>query len=193
VVIGEGTAQAASRQERILEVAAELFASRGFRATSVGDIGDAVGISGPALYRHVQNKQSMLDSVCLAGMRSLLEGAREIVAVGDPPTRTLDELIRMRVSFAFGVHRWAFLIYRNEEENLSTRARRQMTALYDLYRAEWVRVLTQVRPAADTVELQVAWLAAHALVGYTAMNETGDDKHDLEEHLFRMAKAVLLA
>lgn len=185
--------QAESRQDQILEVAAELFATRGFHATSVGDIGNAVGISGPALYRHFANKQSMLDAVCLAGMRSLLDGAREVVARGSPAPEALDELIRMRVSFAFGMHRSVFLIYRNEEGSVSPRARRQMTALYDLYRAEWVRLLSQVRPAADMAELHVAWLASHVLIGYTALNETGTDEHDLKEHLFRMAKAVLLA
>jgi AcrR family transcriptional regulator len=193
VVVKEGANQTDSRQDQILEGAAELFASRGYRTTSVGDIGDAVGMSGPALYRHFPNKQSMLDAICLAGMRSLLDSARTIVAAGKVPTVTLDNLIRMRVEFAFGLHRFTFLIYRNEEGHLSARANRQMSAMHDLYRAEWVRVLTNVRPAADTVELQVAWLAAHALIGYTSMNDTGNDEHDFKEHLFRMAKAVLLA
>ncbi|MGH3950933.1 MAG: helix-turn-helix domain-containing protein, partial [Pseudonocardiaceae bacterium] len=49
-----------SRREQILAAAAELFAQHGFHGVGIDDIGAAVGISGPALYRHFRSKDAML-------------------------------------------------------------------------------------------------------------------------------------
>lgn len=49
-----------TRREQILATAAELFAHRGFNGVSINDIGAAVGISGPALYRHFASKDDLV-------------------------------------------------------------------------------------------------------------------------------------
>ena len=49
-----------SRRAQILAAAAERFARYGFHGVSIDDIGAAVGISGPALYRHFRSKEAML-------------------------------------------------------------------------------------------------------------------------------------
>ncbi|MGH3360722.1 MAG: TetR/AcrR family transcriptional regulator, partial [Nocardioidaceae bacterium] len=48
------------RKQQILDTAAELFATRGFHGVSVHDIGTAVGVSGPALYRYFDGKNAIL-------------------------------------------------------------------------------------------------------------------------------------
>ena len=50
----------ADRHAAILHEAAALFAERGFSGVSLEDIGGAVGVSGPALYRHFASKDAML-------------------------------------------------------------------------------------------------------------------------------------
>ena len=49
-----------NRREQIVATAATLFAERGFHGVSVGDIGAAVGISGPGLYKHFPAKDDLL-------------------------------------------------------------------------------------------------------------------------------------
>jgi AcrR family transcriptional regulator len=48
------------RKEQIRQVAARLFRERGFHATSVRDIAEAVGLQGGSLYTHVQSKDDLL-------------------------------------------------------------------------------------------------------------------------------------
>ena len=48
-----------SRRQQILDTAAELFAARGFHWVSVADLGAAVGISGPGLYKHFAGKDEL--------------------------------------------------------------------------------------------------------------------------------------
>lgn len=50
-------------RERILDVARNQFLERGFAATSMQEIADAVGMTKPALYYHFKDKQDLLLAV----------------------------------------------------------------------------------------------------------------------------------
>jgi AcrR family transcriptional regulator len=50
-------------RERILDEARSLFLERGFAATSMQEIADAVGMTKPALYYHFKDKQDLLVAV----------------------------------------------------------------------------------------------------------------------------------
>lgn len=50
-------------RERILDTAEELFARYGFSATSITDIAEKVGIRGPGVYKHYQNKLHIYECV----------------------------------------------------------------------------------------------------------------------------------
>src|SRR5207248_7046887 len=52
-----------SRYGDIVDVAAELFATKGYAATSIQDIADAVGILKGSLYHYINTKEDLLVSV----------------------------------------------------------------------------------------------------------------------------------
>lgn len=54
---------AKSTKQRILDAAEQLFAQRGFEATAIVDITDAIGISGPGFYKHFSNKTALYEAV----------------------------------------------------------------------------------------------------------------------------------
>jgi len=49
--------------ERVLDVAENLFAERGYQATSLGDVAERVGIRSPSLYNHFRNKEALYHAV----------------------------------------------------------------------------------------------------------------------------------
>src|SRR5256885_3316521 len=67
---------AKSTVERILDAAEAGFAARGYSATSVGEIADAVGIRGPSLYKHFATKKHLYKAV----MKRLLDPYFEMLA-----------------------------------------------------------------------------------------------------------------
>tara|TARA_R110002049_G_scaffold96993_5_gene236847 strand:+ start:4153 stop:4791 length:639 start_codon:yes stop_codon:yes gene_type:complete len=57
------TAVVPSTAERILDAAEDLFAAKGYSATSLGDVADRVGIRSPSLYNHFKNKEALYEAV----------------------------------------------------------------------------------------------------------------------------------
>jgi len=65
------------RRAQIVEAAATLFEQRGLFGTGMDQIGSAVGISGPAIYRHFANKDAVLAAVLADGQEDLLRPFRD--------------------------------------------------------------------------------------------------------------------
>src|SRR4051812_30154238 len=61
---GSGRKSSGARSElmeqRLLEVASQLFSERGFTGTSLQDIAEAMGVSRPALYYYAKSKEEIL-------------------------------------------------------------------------------------------------------------------------------------
>lgn len=78
-----------SKKNAILRAAARLFRDRGFEATRLTDIADALNITKPALYYHVGNKEEILITIQRMGLEQMLDGF-DALAAGD---RTGAELL----------------------------------------------------------------------------------------------------
>src|SRR5687768_7576026 len=71
----ERSRQKADRRQAILTAAATLFAQRGYAGVTIEDLGAAVGVSGPAVYRHFPGKAAVLAAILQGASRTLLDGA----------------------------------------------------------------------------------------------------------------------
>lgn len=89
----------AARPAAIRRAALELFMAQGYEATTMADIGAAVGIRGPSLYKHVASKQELLAEIMAATMDALLDGHREAIAGTTDPTERLRRAVRAHVRF----------------------------------------------------------------------------------------------
>lgn len=54
----------ASKKGLIIEKAASMFRERGFAATSMRDLAEAVGIEAASLYNHIKSKNEILEAIC---------------------------------------------------------------------------------------------------------------------------------
>ena len=53
-----------SRREIIIEKAATLFKEKGFKAASMREIADVVGVEAASLYNHIKSKNELLNIIC---------------------------------------------------------------------------------------------------------------------------------
>jgi AcrR family transcriptional regulator len=71
-----------SRRAELLELAAKMFAERGYGQTTVRDIADAAGILSGSLYHHFDSKESMVDEILRTFLDELFARYREVVDAG---------------------------------------------------------------------------------------------------------------
>ncbi|MEV6736708.1 TetR/AcrR family transcriptional regulator [Streptomyces sp. NPDC051104] len=142
---------ATTRREQILKEAARLFAERGFHGVGVDEIGAAVGISGPGLYRHFAGKDAMLAELLVGISGQLLTGARRRVAEADggpdgrSPEAVLDSLIEGHIDFALD-DRPLITLHDRELDRLRDSDRKLVRQLQRQYVELWVEVLREVYP-----------------------------------------------
>ena len=82
------------RQERVVAIAAQLFAERGYAATSMTDLSEATGLAAGGLYHYIGSKKQLLFRICDELMEPLLDEARVIVATDEPGLTQLRQLLR---------------------------------------------------------------------------------------------------
>ncbi len=154
---------APTRREQILKEAARLFAERGFHGVGVDEIGAAVGISGPGLYRHFPGKDAMLAELLVGISGQLLTGARRrrAEADGDPGEAVLDSLIEGHIDFAID-DRPLITLHDRELDRLRDSDRKLVRQLQRQYVELWVEVLRAVYP--DLAE-PAARSAVHSVFG----------------------------
>jgi AcrR family transcriptional regulator len=176
----------------ILAAAATLFAARGFHGVSIEDIGGAVGISGPALYRHFSGKEALLAEMLLDVSSRLRESAAAAVTSPGGPAQTLDALLNVQITFA--LEQPALItVHDRELGNVPEPQRRQIRRLQRLYVEEWVTVLAELHPACPPPRLRAA---THAVFGL--LNSTPHSAGELRPTAMRpllhaMARAAIAA
>lgn len=181
-----------ARREEILAAAAELFAQRGFHGVTIDDVGAAVGMSGPGIYRHFPGKEALLSEM-LVGIseRLLAEGGRRVVAAPDAAA-ALDALLDWHISFALSEPD-LITVQTRELAHVPESARRQVRRLQRLYVEEWVTVASELSPLASPARLRAA---VHAIFGL--LNSTPHSASELPGAataalLHAMARSALAA
>jgi AcrR family transcriptional regulator len=81
------------QRETILARAAELFARRGFTATSMNEVAEACGVSKPSLYHYVRDKHQLLAEIAGGHVARLLAIVAEVDAARLAPEARLRRLI----------------------------------------------------------------------------------------------------
>jgi AcrR family transcriptional regulator len=151
-----------SRREQILLAAAQLFAERGARAVGVDDVGAAVGVTGPAIYRHFASKDAMLAEMLLRISERLLDGGTSrVAAAGDDPLAQLRTLIAFQVDFALD-NPALITVHDRDLGSLADEDAAQVRRLQRRYVEVWVDVLGRVHPGSDTATNRAR---AHAVFG----------------------------
>lgn len=151
------------RRFQLLAAAERLFAERGFLAVRLEDIGAAAGVSGPAIYRHFPNKESLLVELLVGVSARLLAGARDVTTRSANLAAALDGLIEFHLDFALGEADLIRIQDRDRDlAHLPAVAERQVRKAQRQYVEVWVGVLRELNPGLAEAD---ARLMAHAVFG----------------------------
>jgi len=177
------------RREQILAVAAQLFARHGFHGVSIADLGSAVGVSGPALYRHFHGKEALLAELLVGISEHLLAGGQERAAASDDPREVLAALVDFQAAFALREPE-LIVVQDRDLDNLPPTPRRRVRQLQRTYVEIWVDTLRRAHPGLTAAAAGVAAHGAFGLLNSTPHSSRGPEAAPV---LRRMALAALSA
>lgn len=191
-----GTARHRAKAERtdaILTAAAELFAARGYSGVSLEDIGAAVGVSGPAVYRHFSGKQALLGALLVGVSERLVAGGSGVAADTTSADERMRALVGFHVDFALG-NADVIRVQDRDLAHLSAESRADVRRLQRAYIELWIDALgALVDEDRDALRLRVQ--ACFGLLNSTPHSTSAAlrARADTAALLARMALACLRA
>ncbi len=183
----------AERSDAILHEAAALFAERGYNGVSLEDIGAAVGVSGPAVYRHFSGKQALLGALLVKVSQDLVDGGATVSGASDQDRERMRALIGFHVDFALS-HAAVIQVQDRDVVHLSPDDRSAVRRLQRAYIELWIGALAPLRPAPQD-ELRLRVQACFGLINSTPHSTRAATRRHAStaDVLAGMAQAALLA
>lgn len=183
----------AERSDALLHEAARLFAARGYMGVSLEDIGTAVGVSGPAVYRHFSGKQALLGAVLVKVSEDLITGGTAVAEETEDPSQKVRALIAFHVDFAVR-NADIILVHDRDLAHLCDDDRAAVRRLQRAYIGLWMSTLTPLVEA-STDELRLRVQACFGLINSTphSTRSASRSTKSTAAVLREMAYAALLA
>ncbi|MEM6744992.1 MAG: TetR/AcrR family transcriptional regulator [Pseudomonadota bacterium] len=141
-------ARANNRLDQLLDSAAELFATKGYPATTMRDIAAASGMLPGSIYYHHPNKEALLVAVYEEGVRRLSERVAQAIAQQTDPWDRLEAMLATHIAMITEPSAYARVIIRNLPDDIPT-AKAQLIALRREYEAILRRVVDDLPLAPD--------------------------------------------
>jgi AcrR family transcriptional regulator len=179
------------RQRELIEAAARLFAQHGYHAVGINDISGALGLTGPAFYRHYPSKEAVLVAILDDAISHHLQEVGDLARGIADPRAALEAIIANHVQFVFD-QTANIVTWRTEFRSLPEADRHRLRYLQRLYTEEWVHTLRQLRPTLTAEEARTLCQGAIALIQSATEFQTRLDADLLGQTLSAMALHVLV-
>lgn len=150
------------RQAEILHAAVALFDERGYHGTNMADIGAAIGITGPGIYRHFPSKQAILETALREAGQRLLDRIEAIASAGDPPRRVLEHLVANYVDTTLESPALSTIVLA-DQGILSEEMQRWGAENLRIHSRAWVDALSASRPELTRVQCRALVIGAFSM------------------------------
>ena len=124
------------REAELHAAATRLFRQRGFHATSMQDLGEALGMNRGSLYHYISAKDELLWAILTRALDRLEERVLPILAADAPPIDRLTDAIREHLRVAAD-HADELSLIQIEWRALDRKRQAEMIRRRDAYEARW--------------------------------------------------------
>ena len=87
-----------SRKDVIVTKAATLFREKGFKAASMRDLAESVGVEAASLYNHIKSKTELLHEICFSVANRFMHKIDEIEAEPINSIEKVEKLLRFHIN-----------------------------------------------------------------------------------------------
>lgn len=130
------------QKQRIMREAAKLFAAKGYDATGIADILEAVGLGKGALYHHIGSKEELLYDISRAHVVQMVAFGEEVLARDEPADEKLRELSR-RLIRTIATSLPEVTVFFAEHRAVTGERRKELMHLRHRFEEIWGEILKQ--------------------------------------------------
>lgn len=87
-----------SRRDIIISKSAALFKEKGFKATSMREIADAVGVEAASLYNHIKSKNELLNIICFEVANRYVHHMDELETMNISALQKVELLLKFHIN-----------------------------------------------------------------------------------------------
>jgi len=131
-----------SRKVQIEGIATELFRKKGYAATSMRDLAQAVGMEAASIYSHIKNKEALLSSICFRLADAFMDAKKEMELQTMPAPQLLQKAIEAHVRVITN-NLDASAVFLHEWRHLSPEPLAEFIALRKAYENYLIRIIQQ--------------------------------------------------
>lgn len=157
------TVDAANKDEQIYVEAVRMFKEKGYHATSVQDIAEAVGLQKGSLYHYISSKEELLFKIFERGTGALTKRLQEIIASDLPPAEKLRLAMRAHVT-ALCEQLDTYTVYLTERRTLAGRIQTKVRAEAEKHARLLEQILQEGVRSRDLRPVDTK-MTAHAILG----------------------------
>ncbi len=92
------TNETTSRRDIIIDIAAKLFKDKGFKAASMRELADGVGVEAASLYNHIKNKNELLNIICFDIANNFMENIEKVEMQPISSIEKIENILRFHIS-----------------------------------------------------------------------------------------------
>jgi AcrR family transcriptional regulator len=180
------------RRAEIQQAALRLFHEQGFAETSMEDIGNAVGLAGPSLYRHFTSKAEILDTALGELTADFWAQFDRLLAAADTPEARLRTAITANVNWWFE-HSLITAVGMQQRQHLNEEGRQALEREDRRLISSWVDILIGARPDLERAQAKLLVRGALHMVLNMALVRTSISRQRATEATRRAMLAALLS
>jgi AcrR family transcriptional regulator len=135
------TGKDGSRKEVIVKAAATLFLEKGYKAASMRDLAERVGVEAASLYNHIRSKTELLHDICFDVANVFWEHLNKVEMSDARPIEKLETVLRFHIrqmienfeEVYISDREWRYLIdpYLSNFQNQRRNYRKRVAAIID--------------------------------------------------------------
>lgn len=141
----KAAAEEPNRRADIVRAAGRLFHEKGYSATTIRDIADAVGMRSGSPFYHFKTKHDMLRAVVLEGMGAISAAVAKAAGSGKSPRARFEAMLYAHLNELLGAEGRDFAAtLLHESRHLNPDELAEVVTLKDDYETMWQQVLEEL-------------------------------------------------
>ena len=178
------------QEERLLDVASELFARDGYRNTDLGAIAKSMGLARNSLYRYFPSKDHILVAVVQREMTPYVDRSNSLVEEYPDPAARLDAWIELQMEVATGpCHSMIGML--GDAKQLSDELRAQISTLHQAPREALEAIVTELLAGSDRDARVVSAMIASMVESAAGVAMWSGNVDPVERELKKSVRCVL--